>query len=97
MKRYEALNGMRGVAAICVMLMHASEYLQHDLLPQASLAVDFFFVLSGFVIAHAYGTRRHGIFAEFMSRRMVRLYPLFIFGLAAFRAVRVRRTASNGL
>ena len=72
---------MRGVAAISVMLMHASEYLQRDLLPQASIAVDFFFVLSGFVIAHAYGERASMGLAQFMSRRMVRLYPLFLFGL----------------
>jgi peptidoglycan/LPS O-acetylase OafA/YrhL len=83
MKRYEVLDGMRGVAAISVMLMHASEYLDHDLLPQASIAVDFFFVLSGFVIAHAYGERASMGLAKFMSRRMVRLYPMYLVGLIA--------------
>src|SRR5271163_1950173 len=53
--RFHALDGMRGVAAIVVMVYHY--YLDSHLrcLKNPFLAVDFFFILSGFVISHAYG------------------------------------------
>ncbi|GGF17222.1 acyltransferase [Aliidongia dinghuensis] len=78
-----ALDGLRGVAAISVVIFHYSGHLGYRLLPHASLAVDFFFALSGFVIAHAYERRlREGQrFGDFMRRRLVRLYPLFWIGM----------------
>lgn len=82
MKRYHVLDGMRGIAALCVMLMHASTDSEHPLLLNAGIAVDFFFILSGFVIAHSYGARIDMSLREFMSRRIIRLYPLFFLGLA---------------
>lgn len=74
---------MRGVAAICVMLYHFSPFLStHKLLPSAYLAVDLFFVLSGFIVAHAYGARLgKGMgFGRFVAVRLIRLYPLYILG-----------------
>jgi peptidoglycan/LPS O-acetylase OafA/YrhL len=81
MKRYHALDGMRGIAALSVMLMHASNDSSRPIFESASIAVDFFFILSGFVIAHAYGTRTDMRFADFLRRRLIRLYPMFIVGL----------------
>ncbi|RYG38206.1 MAG: acyltransferase, partial [Burkholderiales bacterium] len=54
------------------------------LLPGRYLSVDFFFVLSGFVIAHAYGAGLEGggRFWPFMRARLIRLYPLYLVGLA---------------
>jgi peptidoglycan/LPS O-acetylase OafA/YrhL len=80
---FDALNGMRGVAALAVAFMHIQWFLNgiHPVI--VSVAVDFFFVLSGFVIAHAYeedlrqGYRRR----HFMLARFIRLYPLFLVGL----------------
>ena len=49
--RYGALDGLRGVAAISVLIMHVSILLDHsNALPKAGLAVDLFFMLSGFVL-----------------------------------------------
>jgi len=89
--RYDVLDGMRGIAAIAVMLFHFSGH-QIAFLPgmpkvslfhNATLAVDFFFILSGFVICHAYGSRLlHGMsLREFLIRRVIRLYPMFLLGL----------------
>jgi len=75
------LDALRGVAAICVMLGHA-----HDAaLPQARLAVDFFFMLSGFVIAYSYEERlRAGMpFGAFIVRRLIRLYPMILLASVA--------------
>lgn len=70
---------MRGIAAIVVMMTHMGGE-PARLLSGGYLAVDFFFVLSGFVLAHAYGERTIGT-AAFMRARAIRLYPLYLIGL----------------
>jgi len=82
-RRFLALDGLRGVAAFAVILDHVNSQTLGAWLPGRYLAVDFFFVLSGFVLAHAYGTRLvTGMTAlEFMRIRMIRLYPLYLLGL----------------
>ncbi|WP_158815476.1 acyltransferase [Methylocapsa sp. S129] len=79
---YSALDGLRGIAAISVVIYHYSDNLGWELLPNAYLAVDFFFILSGFVIAHAYEARLQAgqTVPEFMQRRLIRLYPLYWLG-----------------
>ncbi len=83
--RYEILDGLRGVAAIIVVAFHLFEtYSQgpaYQILNHGYLAVDFFFVLSGFVIGYAYDDRwdRMTTFG-FFKRRLVRLHPMVIFG-----------------
>jgi peptidoglycan/LPS O-acetylase OafA/YrhL len=59
-------------------------YHSDNSLPHASLAVDFFFCLSGFVIAHAYGEKLLGKISikQFIQVRIVRLYPLVLLSLA---------------
>jgi len=71
---------MRGVAAITVMIYHFSEC---KVLKSSPLAVDIFFMLSGFVIAHSYGSRLRNdmSFLEYLGKRFIRLYPMFIMGL----------------
>ncbi|WP_195175151.1 acyltransferase [Mesorhizobium sp. INR15] len=87
--RFEALDSWRGLAAIMVVLFHAqivSNIRLFGLVRSGEAFVDFFFVLSGFVIAHAYlqrlSTPRH--VATFFILRLGRLYPLHIFMLALF-------------
>ncbi|MBB4859095.1 peptidoglycan/LPS O-acetylase OafA/YrhL [Novosphingobium chloroacetimidivorans] len=77
--RYVTLDGMRGVAAIAVALFHFDIYL----MPHGYVAVDFFFVLSGFVLYRSYLPRfREGLgIGRFMAQRLARLYPLFLLGL----------------
>lgn len=86
--RYELLDGLRGVAAFAVIWYHFFEAFATTPVDQRMnhgyLAVDFFFVLSGFVIGYAYDGRwrNNGMNAgQFMLRRVIRLHPLVIFSL----------------
>ncbi len=79
------LDATRGVAALCVTLLHIQMYYSKNAiyLPHAYLAVDFFFMLSGFVLAHSYEPKfSTGMtWCKFMRIRVIRLYPLLIAGL----------------
>ncbi|MER9398767.1 acyltransferase [Mesorhizobium sp. M0615] len=80
---YLNLDAIRGVAAISVMLYHFSPFLAAGkVLPSSYLAVDLFFLLSGFVIAHAYARKiENGMgFGTFVAIRLIRLYPLYLAG-----------------
>lgn len=81
-QRFVVLDGMRGVAALVVITDHVHSDALVALLPGAYLAVDFFFVLSGFVLAHVYGGRiASGMSAlDFLRVRVIRLYPLYLLG-----------------
>ncbi|RWR30941.1 acyltransferase [Sinirhodobacter populi] len=79
---YPMLDGMRGYAALIVMLYHLQHFFG-DRLPVGNgfLAVDLFFMMSGFVIALSYETRlREGEirFRGFLRRRFLRLYPAYL-------------------
>lgn len=83
--RYEILDGLRGVAALIVVAFHLfetySEGTQYQVLNHGYLAVDFFFILSGFVIGYAYDDRWHKMSVlDFAKRRLVRLHPMLIMG-----------------
>jgi len=81
------LDGLRGVAALAVVLFHFMEWVITDFsknfIGHGYLAVDFFFCLSGFVIAHAYDEKRDtsGII-NFFKARLIRLHPLVVIGSA---------------
>lgn len=80
---YLNLDAIRGVAAISVMLYHFSPFLAAGkVLPSSYLAVDLFFLLSGFVIAHAYDRKiENGMgVGTFVAIRLIRLYPLYLAG-----------------
>ncbi|WP_286801335.1 MULTISPECIES: acyltransferase family protein [Sphingobacterium] len=84
-KHFELLDAMRGVAAIAVVLFHFMEIAQPDyrnsFIPHSYLAVDFFFCLSGFVIAYAYDQKLAAIgLKRFFLLRLLRLHPLVIIG-----------------
>lgn len=89
-QHYLVLDGMRGVAALAVLAFHSCEYFMLGYSPaHAYLAVDFFFLLSGFVIAHAYDSRLArgmGVWG-FLRVRLLRLYPLVALGLVLGMAV----------
>ncbi len=86
-QRYEILDGLRGVAALLVIWYHVFEAFATSPVDQCFnhgyLAVDFFFVLSGFVIGHAYDSRwQRGMTAgRFIVRRIIRLQPMVIIGV----------------
>ncbi len=84
-KHFEILDGLRGIAAIAVVIFHFMEIAITDysknFIAHGYLAVDFFFCLSGFVIAYAYDTRAEGIgILQFFKLRLIRLHPLVIIG-----------------
>nr|WP_288808832.1 acyltransferase [uncultured Sphingobacterium sp.] len=84
-KHFTALDGLRGIAAVGVVLFHFMEIAAPDyrdsFIPHSYLAVDFFFCLSGFVIAYAYDSRLENMTkAEFLKRRLIRLHPLVVIG-----------------
>ncbi len=87
---FVVLDGLRGIAAIAVALLHICVFFRIGYSPRyAHLAVDFFFLLSGFVIAHAYDHKlANGMsWTEFLKIRMIRLYPLILVGNALGAAV----------
>ena len=82
---YDILDGLRGVAALTVVCFHLFEAYATSHLDQrinhGYLAVDFFFVLSGFVIGYAYDDRWNCMSLKgFFKRRLVRLHPMVIMG-----------------
>jgi peptidoglycan/LPS O-acetylase OafA/YrhL len=85
------LTGLRGVAALWVVLLHLDEsfvahgYVIHqnrligNLAHGGDFAVDIFFILSGFVLTYVYGTRSN--IADFLVHRVARIFPLHVFVL----------------
>ncbi|MGN0214094.1 MAG: acyltransferase family protein [Muribaculaceae bacterium] len=83
--RYEILDGLRGVAALMVIVFHCFEtyipVFNTQIVNHGYLAVDFFFVLSGFVIGYAYDDRWGSTTVwGFFKRRLTRLHPMVIAG-----------------
>ena len=88
---YALLDGLRGVAALMVVWYHVFEGFQFasqspiiDSINHGYLAVDFFFILSGFVIGYAYDDRWNKTLTmgEFFRRRLIRLHPMVVMGAA---------------
>jgi peptidoglycan/LPS O-acetylase OafA/YrhL len=99
--RYRTLDGLRGVAAIIVIMLHMPLVFGIDGLSpgQGALAVDMFFCLSGFVLAKSYDPRfATGMTArEFMALRFRRLMPLYWVGFAlALFALAMAPAAGEG-
>ncbi len=82
---YQLLDGLRGVAALMVIWYHVGEGFATSPIDQrfnhGYLAVDFFFILSGFVIGYAYDDRWGRMsLKDFFRRRLIRLHPMVIMG-----------------
>jgi peptidoglycan/LPS O-acetylase OafA/YrhL len=94
MHRYKSLDGLRGVAALTVLFLHVTwpnyvtplTFFRH-----AYVMVDLFFILSGFVLAEAYGQRikTGGDAGRFLTLRFFRIWPTHIIMLAALVALEV--------
>ena len=85
-EHFEVLDGLRGSAAFLIVIFHLFNYAfgfdsSFSLVHHAYLAVDFFFGLSGFVVAYAYDDRwtRMSI-PQFFRIRLIRLHPLVLLG-----------------
>ncbi len=80
-QRYEILDGLRGVAAVYIVVYHLFEC-AGILLGHGYLAVDFFYALSGFVIGYAYDSRWGQMtLKDFFKRRLIRLHPMVLMGM----------------
>lgn len=80
MRTYVTLDGLRGVAALSIVVLHCYRYFGDMTWSSAALAVDLFFVLSGFVLAYAYESKLPGGSGSFLKARLIRLYPLYLVG-----------------
>lgn len=81
---FTTLEALRGIAAIMVVFRHTEGALGPERTTTSYLAVDLFFLLSGFVLAHSYGQRlKSGAIspAGFLLERVIRLYPLYLLSL----------------
>lgn len=95
---FRVLDSWRGVAALLVALFHLNLYsaiYSFDSIRNAYLFVDFFFVLSGFVITYSYADRLKTLddLGSFAIRRFGRLWPLHAVMLFAFVAIEVAKAA----
>ena len=84
---YDLLDGLRGVAALMVIWYHIFEGYAFaggsiiETFNHGYLAVDFFFILSGFVIGYAYDDRWGKMKTkDFIKRRVIRLHPMVVMG-----------------
>ncbi len=83
---YQILDGLRGVASVLVIVFHVFETFTGgnrfiQIINHGYLAVDFFFVLSGFVVAYAYDDRWGRLTQwDFYKRRLIRLQPMVVMG-----------------
>ena len=86
-QHFLTLDALRGVASVMVVFMHIFEvYCKGDfhklIINHGYLAVDFFFMLSGYVMAHAYDDRWDTMTVwDFFKRRLIRLHPLIVLGM----------------
>lgn len=84
--RYEILDGLRGVAALGVVMFHMMECYPSEItrwvMPHGFMSVDFFFALSGLVLGYAYDDRWDKMSTwGFFKRRLTRLQPMAIMGV----------------
>jgi peptidoglycan/LPS O-acetylase OafA/YrhL len=107
MHEIKPLTSLRGCAALYVVLLHFSSTAQShaavnipSLAPRGHLAVDLFFVLSGFIMAYTYlasfDARGLGAYGDFLGRRIARICPLNIAVLLILTTWTVIATALTG-
>ncbi|VVP91389.1 hypothetical protein PS918_03269 [Pseudomonas fluorescens] len=86
-KRFDSLDSFRGLMAVSVVLYHlrvSDSFTEWTFFRHADVFVSFFFVLSGFVLTHAYGRSVQFDFRKFFITRTFRLLPLHLFMLGVF-------------
>jgi peptidoglycan/LPS O-acetylase OafA/YrhL len=93
-----ALDALRGVAAFAVLLYHLQDSGVFHVAPRGYLAVDFFFLLSGFVVAKAYEDKllKGWSTREFFQVRLRRIYPLHVIGSLVGMSAHLVVAALNG-
>lgn len=100
MKRFQALDSFRGLFALAVVIFHShvvQTFTELRFFRNADYFVDFFFVLSGFVVCYSYGVRLNTWqqVRDFALTRTLRLYPLHVFMLAAALGIECLKVAGE--
>ncbi len=82
-RTFLTLDGLRAVGAFLVVMRHVPFLFGPIAVPESFLAVDLFYLVSGFVVAHAYRERLEagGFFLTFVKTRLIRLYPFYFCGM----------------
>ena len=88
-KRIRTLDGFRGIFALMIILLHANNntiLTKNFLVRNSDYFVDYFFVLSGFVISYNYTKKIKDLssFKDFIIKRFIRLYPLLLYSTLLF-------------
>lgn len=86
-QRFTTLDSFRGICALLVVFFHlhvVDTFIQLPFFRRDEVLLNFFFVLSGFVLAHTYGMKPNLSFKSFFISRVFRLYPLHLVMLAFF-------------
>jgi peptidoglycan/LPS O-acetylase OafA/YrhL len=92
--RFDALDGLRGVSALCVVVHHlnvVNGFTEWTFFANSYLFVELFFVLSGFVIAHGYAYRQQFRVSRFWLARTFRLWPLHATMLGVVLAIELAK------
>jgi peptidoglycan/LPS O-acetylase OafA/YrhL len=98
-QKFAALNGLRMFAALLVVLFHYANlaasftslpHFAQNLITNGTIALPFFYVLSGFVLAHSYTNRAVGR-GDFYSARIARLYPVYLLSFLLFLPIAVEK------
>ncbi|MCF2444154.1 acyltransferase [Dyadobacter sp. CY345] len=99
--RFEVLDMFRGIFASMVFLFHLGPFaetpiINNSFIENSDMFVDFFFVLSGFVIAYSYKSMENWQqFRLFLTKRIYRIYPLHFIMLIAFAGMEVAKNLLN--
>ncbi len=100
-QRFEVLDSFRGLCALSVVLYHlhvTNSFTEINFFRGSSIFVEFFFVLSGFVLAHGYIFREKLAFKPYLTARFFRLFPLHFFMLSIFIVLELGKwSAMNSL
>ena len=93
-QKFKVLDSFRGLCAISVMLYHmrfVGSITEFSFFRNSAIFVDFFFILSGFVLTHSYGFRDELNFKKFFKARFFRIFPLHAFMLFVFILLEISR------
>ncbi|MFJ3526068.1 acyltransferase family protein [Pseudomonas sp. NPDC090203] len=86
-QRFTTLDSFRGVCAVLVVFFHlhvVDTFVELPFFRRDEVLLNFFFVLSGFVLAHSYGMKPNLSFKSFFISRFFRIYPLHLVMLGVF-------------
>ena len=86
------INGLRGICSLIIILFHFELYYKfgsHDLFSSGYIAVEFFFVLSGFLVYKSYKEKNKKEVSKAVIDKITKMYPAYLFALLMLISVYV--------